>query len=393
MPLFRLLSLQLNAVMNLISPALTDSISTTHFLVSAPGRVNLIGEHTDYNQGWVLPIAIERGIQMEIRRREDNLAVLHSGKEPQAVQIDLTLPIQPGDIPWGRYVEGVLAGYQNLGWIIPGFEAHFTATLPAGGGLSSSAALELATATAVETLCQKWLSPIERALLCQRAEHAFANVPCGIMDQFAITFGKTDHALLLDCRSQEMTQVPLESDDVVILVINSGVKHALADGEYAKRRAECEAAAQWLNTASLRDVSWNLWQSNGSSLPEPLGRRVKHLLSENERTLLFVEALRSSDWEIAGQLMYASHESLASDYQVSCPELDKLVELAQKIPGVFGCRMTGGGFGGCAIALIDKTFAKPIMEAFERQYKNATGTTPTLFLTHAANGPSVTPLN
>jgi galactokinase len=379
--------------MNFISNQLTDLIPQTHFRVNAPGRVNLIGEHTDYNQGWVLPIAIERGIQMEVRRREDHLALFHSGKKTQAVQVDLSTPIEPGDIPWGRYVEGVLAGYQNLGWIIPGFEAHITATLPAGGGLSSSAALELATATAVETLCQRSLPPIERALLCQRAEHAFVNVPCGIMDQFAITFGQTDQALLLDCRSQEMTLVPIESDTVVILVINSGVKHALADGEYAKRRAECEAAAQKLNTVSLRDVSRKLWQSKGSSLPEPLGRRVKHLISENERTLLFVEALKDSDWKTAGHLMYASHESLALDYQVSCPELDKLVELAKEIPGVFGCRMTGGGFGGCAIALIDKTLAQHIMEAFERQYKNATGITPTLFLTHAANGPTVTPLN
>jgi galactokinase len=211
------------------------------------------------------------------------------------------------------------------------------------------------------------------------------------MDQFAITFGQTDQALLLDCRSQEMTPVPLKSDTVAILVIDSGVKHALADGEYAKRRAECEAAAEMLKTVSLRDVSRKLWQSKGSSLPEPLGRRVKHLISENERTLLFVEALKDSDWKTAGHLMYASHESLASDYQVSCPELDKIVQLAQKIPGVFGCRMTGGGFGGCAIALIDKTLAQPIMETFERQYKNATGITPTLFLTHAANGPTVKP--
>jgi galactokinase len=379
--------------MDLISQTLTNSLPQTHFLVNAPGRVNLIGEHTDYNQGWVLPIAIERGIQMEVRRRDDHRAVLHSAKKTQAVQVDLSTPIQPGDVSWGRYVEGVLAGYQKLGWIIPGFEAHITATLPSGGGLSSSAALELATATAVETLCKKSLPPIERALLCQHAEHAFANVPCGIMDQFAITFGRTDRALLLDCRSQEMTRVPLESNTVVILVIDSGVKHALADGEYAKRRAECEAAAEMLDAVSLRDVSRKLWQSKGSSLPEPLGRRVKHLISENERTLLFVEALKESDWKTAGHLMYASHKSLASDYQVSCPELDKLVELAKKIPGVFGCRMTGGGFGGCAIGLIDNTLAQPITEAFERQYKNATGITPSLFLTHAANGPTVSSLN
>lgn len=365
--------------------------ASADFVVSVPGRVNLIGEHTDYNQGWVLPVAIERSIQMVVRRRDDRLATLRSGNNIHKVTVDLTRPIRPGNVPWGRYVEGVLAGYQNLGWTLSGFDAEFSATLPTGGGLSSSAALELAVATAVETLCQKSLPPLQRALLCQTAEHEFANVPCGIMDQFAITFAQAGHALLLDCRSREMSHVPLERTGVLILVINSGVKHALADGEYAKRRAQCGAAAECLNVPSLRDVGRDLLRDKGPDLPEPLRRRARHVVSENERTLLFVEALKSSEWNTAGRLMYESHQSLSLDYQVSCPELDQLVELAREVPGVFGCRMTGGGFGGCAVALVERALAPAGMEKLAQRYQAATGITPTLFLTHATGGPAVMP--
>jgi galactokinase len=366
--------------MNLIPAPAAATVTGADFKVTVPGRVNLIGEHTDYNGGWVLPMAIGRGIQMHVRRRRE------------AVRVDRASPIHPGHIPWGRYAEGVLSEYRKLGWKIPGFEADITADLPAGGGLSSSAALEIATAHAVETLCQRVLPPVERALLCQRAEHDFSGVPCGIMDQFAITFARADQALLLDCNSQQMSHVELKSDSLAILVVNSGVKHALADGEYAKRRAECATAASWLEAASLRDISSNLWQTKGPSLPELLQRRVRHVISENERTLGFVAALKHSDWEAAGSLMYASHDSLATDYQVSCPELDTLVELARKIPGVYGCRMTGGGFGGCVVALIEKSQSKAAMEEFEQQYKKATALAPTLFLTNAVAGPKVTPL-
>jgi galactokinase len=371
----------------------TAPAAGTDFRVNAPGRVNLIGEHTDYNRGWVLPMAVERGIQMRVRRRSDRQAHLNSQTESAPVRVDLSGPIRPGGVPWGRYVEGVLAGYQELGWEIPGFEASISADLPAGGGLSSSAALELATAKAIETLCQKALSPIERALLCQRAEHEFAGVPCGIMDQFAISFARAGEALLLDCHSLQMTPVELNSDSLLLLVVNSGVKHALADGEYAKRRAECEEAARLLEVDSLRDVSSLLWQTKAASLPEPLRKRVAHVISENTRTLAFVSALGASDWKTAGSLMYASHASLANDYQVSCPELDTLVRLARTVPGVYGCRMTGGGFGGCVVALVDKAQATEAWETFARKYQKATGILPACFLTHAAAGPTVTPLD
>ena len=362
------------------------------FLVSAPGRVNLIGEHTDYNRGWVLPMAIERGIQMRVRRRNDRQAQFCSQTESESVRLDLSGPIRPGAVPWGRYLEGVLAGYRELGWEIPGFEANISTDLPSGGGLSSSAALELATAAAIETLCLKALPPAQRALLCQRAEHEFAGVPCGIMDQFAITFAQAGQALLLDCHSLQMAPVPLNGDAPLILVVNSGVKHALADGEYAKRRAECDEAARRLEVDSLRAVSSLHWQTKAASLPETLRKRVTHVISENKRTLEFAAALGASDWKTAGSLMYASHDSLSQDYQVSCPELDTLVRLAREIPGVYGCRMTGGGFGGCVVALVDEAQAALAGEEFGRKYKEATGILPARFLTRAAAGPKVTPL-
>ena len=371
----------------------TSPPSASRFLVWAPGRVNLIGEHTDYNDGWVLPMAIERGIQMRVQRRTDRQAVFCSQTEKALVQVDLSAPIRPGPFAWGRYVEGVLAGYRELDWNIPGFDASVSSDLPAGGGLSSSAALEMATAIAIESLCQKSLPPVQRALLCQRAEHEFAGVPCGIMDQFAIGFAQSGQALLLDCRSQQTTQIALNHGSPTILIVHSGVKHALADGEYARRRAECAEAARLLEVDSLRDVSSLLWQKKGHSLPELLQKRVRHVLSENNRTLAFAAALGASAWSHAGELMYASHDSLRTDYEVSCPALDTLVRLARDIPGVHGCRMTGGGFGGCVVALVDEAKAEQAREAFEQKYRAATGIKPALFLTPAAAGPKVTPLN
>jgi galactokinase len=371
----------------------TPPPSASRFLVWAPGRVNLIGEHTDYNDGWVLPMAIERGIQMRVQRRSDRQAVFCSQTEKALVQVDLSAPIRPGPFAWGRYVEGVLAGYRELDWNIPGFDASVSSDLPAGGGLSSSAALEMATAIAIESLCQKSLPPVQRALLCQRAEHEFAGVPCGIMDQFAIGFARSGQALLLDCRSQQTTQIALNHGSPTILIVHSGVKHALADGEYARRRAECAEAARLLEVDSLRDVSGLLWQKKGHSLPELLQKRVRHVLSENNRTLAFAAALGASAWSHAGELMYASHDSLRTDYEVSCPALDTLVRLARDIPGVHGCRMTGGGFGGCVVALVDEAKAELAREAFEQKYRAATGIKPALFLTPAAAGPKVTPLD
>ena len=357
------------------------------FVVAAPGRVNLIGEHTDYNDGFVLPLAIERGVRLAVVPRNDRLVVLQTDREPGRVEVDLDAPLEPGRRDWARYPVGVVAEYLQRGFAVPGFEARVSADLPAGGGLSSSAALEVATATAVERLCGRTLPPMERALACQRAEHVHAGVPCGIMDQFAVTFGRAGHALLLDCRSRAIRHVPC--GDVAVLVADSGVKHALADGEYARRRQECHAAADRLGVAALRDVSVADWPRLEQRLPEPLARRARHVVTENDRVGRFVTALESGDWSTAGRLMAESHASLAHDYEVSCRELDLLVAAAAGVPGIVGCRMTGGGFGGCVVALARPTEAEAALEALLERYRIASGITAAGFLTRPAAGAAV----
>lgn len=357
------------------------------FIVAAPGRVNLIGEHTDYNDGFVLPMAIERGVRIAVTPRDDRIVSLRTTRDPRAVEIDLRQPLAPGRRDWARYPCGVIAGYVDRGFSVPGFAAEISADLPAGGGLSSSAALEVATATAIETLCGQALLPEEKALLCQRAEHVFASVPCGIMDQFAVTCGRPGHALLLDCRSREIRQVPC--GDVAVLVADSGVKHTLADGEYATRRSQCAAAAAALGVASLRDVAGDGWSARVSTLPDVLRRRATHVLSENTRVHAFTAALEAHDWTKAGRVMGESHESLQHDFEVSCRELDLLVEAAAGVPGIFGCRMTGGGFGGCVVALADPARATAALHTLLDRYRAASGIAATGFLTRAAGGPAI----
>ena len=359
------------------------------FEVVAHGRVNLIGEHTDYNDGLVLPMAIERGIRLSVRPRPDRLAVLRSRREKAVADLDLHGPIVPGRRDWTAYPAGVLAGCQALGWEVPGFEADVAGDLPAGGGLSSSAALEVAVATAVETLCGRSLGPEGKAVLCQRAEHDFAGVPCGIMDQFAVACGRPGHALFLDCRSREIRHVPLDDAGVGVLVIDSGVRHRLVDGEYAARRRQCETAALLLGVRSLRDVGPADWARGCPSLPAVERARAGHVLSENDRVLAFAAALERRDWPAAGRLMRESHESLRRDYEVSCHELDLIVEAAGGVPGVHGCRMTGGGFGGCVVALIDRGRADAVGAAVAAACRAALGREPKMFLTRSAGGPEV----
>jgi len=355
------------------------------FVVVAPGRVNLIGEHTDYNDGFVMPCAIDRGLRIAVSRRPGGRCRLSSDRGGAAAEIDLDRPLVPGRGDWARYVEGVLAGFQRLGWRVPGFEATITADLPAGGGLSSSAALEVGIATAVEVLCGRRLDPVEKALLCQRAEHEFAGVPCGIMDQFAVTLARRGHALLVDCRSRTVEHVPL-GDGVAVLVIDSGVKHALADGGYAARRRECESAATRLGVAALRDVAAEAWPEAERRLADPERRRGRHVVAENARVAGFAAATRAADWTTAGRLMNASHASLRDDFEVSCRELDVICDRVSGLAGVYGCRMTGGGFGGSSVALVESARAVSIAAAAAQVCGEALGREPAMFLTGAAAG-------
>jgi galactokinase len=265
-------------------------------------------------------------------------------------------------------------------------------TVPLGGGLSSSAALEVATATLVEAVTGVTLDPIEKALLCQKAEHEYAGVPCGIMDQFSSVLGRADRLILLDCRSAKAQLVPFEGRDVSVLITNTNVKHALTGGEYAERRGQCEAAARALGLPSLRDCSSQRLAQVSASLEPVLLQRARHVVGEIERTEQAAQAMQRGDWTTMGALMYASHESLRDDYQVSCEELDLLVDVARQIGaagGVYGSRMTGAGFGGCTVSLVKTDRIADITAALRQGYHSRTGIQPTMFVSRPADGAGI----
>jgi len=359
------------------------------FAATAPGRVNLIGEHTDYNDGFVLPMTIERQTLVLGEATHDDEVTFHSLTTGESASFHLQGGVARGDPPWSNYVRGVVAGFQQLPRPVRGFNAVIDSDVPLGGGLSSSAALEVATATFLEALTGEALEPMQKALLCQQAEHTFAGVPCGIMDQFVSVMGRKDHLLLLDCRSRATELVPMTDPAVAVLVINTNLRHKHADGEYARRRAQCEEAASGLRVKTLREVAPAQLEAARSKLDPVLFRRVRHVVTENDRTLRAAQALRAGDWSGLGRLMYESHQSLREDYEVSCKELDTVVEVAHSLGakgGVFGCRMTGGGFGGCAIALVKaaqaESISKHFMDGYERRLRNVA----TVFATRPANG-------
>ncbi len=365
------------------------------WIAAAPGRVNVIGEHTDYNDGFVFPMAIERYTVMAAAPAVPNSTVvrLRDVKGTHTATIDLAQPLKPAAKgSWHNYPMGVIAGFLGRGIRPPGFDAMLDSTVPMGGGLSSSAALEVATATLLELITGKTLDPVEKALLCQKAEHDYAGMPCGIMDQFISVMGKKDHILLLDCRSRETQLVPMSDPSVALLVTNTNVKHELTGGEYAQRRAQCEEAARILGLPSLRSATADVVERAKSKMSDVVYRRARHVVSEIERTQHAAEGVRASNWPTVGQLMYASHSSLRDDYEVSCPELDAVVEIAQGLGlrgGVYGCRMTGGGFGGCTVALVDSGKLQAVSDHIAAAYEQRTGIKPTIFESRPAAGASV----
>jgi galactokinase len=356
--------------------------------------VNVIGEHTDYNDGFVLPMAIEFYSVMAADRPVDGREVitLRSTLEPEVATIDLSQPVVPGVPKWGNYPRGVVAGFQARGIQPGGLDVLLHSTVPLGSGLSSSAALEVCTATLLEAVTGTTLDPVEKALLCQKAEHDFAGVPCGIMDQFISALGREGHLLLLDCRTRKTEIVPLQDPSVALLIINTNVKHELSGGEYAERRAQCEEATRNLGVESLRDVSLEQLENGKSKMRELVYRRARHVIGEISRTVRAAGCVRQSDWPAVGQLMYASHEALRDDYEVSCPELDAVVKIAEAIGeqgGVYGCRMTGGGFGGCCVALVKASSVDGITEKIAADYKARTGIAATIFASRPAAGATV----
>jgi galactokinase len=290
---------------------------------------------------------------------------------------------------WSNYVAGVIAGFVDRGIRPSGFQAVIESSVPYGGGLSSSAALEVATATLLEVITGTGLPPVEKALLCQKAEHEFAGVPCGIMDQFASVMGQEGYLMLLDCRSQQMEQIPLTDPAITVLIVNTNVKHELTGGAYAERRRQCETAARKLGVQSLREAGLAQLESQREHLEPVEFRRARHAISEIERTVQAAKAIKAADWPHVGRLMYASHDSLRDDYEVSCAELDLLVNLARELGtkcGVIGSRMTGGGFGGCTVSLVETDKVDQVAQHIAQSYRAQTSIEPTVLTSRPARG-------
>lgn len=370
-----------------------ELFGTVSIIACAPARVNLIGEHTDYNDGFVMPAAIGFHTCVAASRRNDSTLVVHSEHFNETIELDLKNLDGPHAKHWSDYVRGVAAELNAAGVAVSGANLLIDSDVPLGAGLSSSAAFELSVALALAAISRHDLPRLELVRLAQRAEHTYVGTHCGIMDQFISAFGRREGALMLDCRSLEYRLVPIPND-VRIVICNSMVRHELASGEYNQRRADCEAGVHELQKfypgiSALRDVTLPQLLEHQSSLSPRLFKRCRHVISENARVEAAAAAMERHDCQEFGRLMYASHQSLKSDYEVSCPELDLLVEIASGCNGVVGARMTGGGFGGCTVNLVRVDSVQEFQKEIARRYQVATNITPDIIVTAPAAGATV----
>ncbi|MFW6188886.1 MAG: galactokinase [Planctomycetota bacterium] len=361
----------------------------------APGRVNLIGEHTDYNGGFVMPMAVDREVRVLFRPQERGPVRVWSENYGEWDEFDLDDIRHNETQGWANYVRGVARSLQGAGYELRPVEGLVYGDLPIGAGLSSSAAIEVSAARALCRAAGCEVDSKELALLCQQAENQFVGVNCGIMDQFVSIHAEREHALLLDCRSLDHQLLPLDTDAVRVVVCNTMVHHELGGSEYNKRRARCEKAARILDervdveVEQLRDVTPEMLEQHSSALDEVTLKRARHVVSEDRRTLEAAEALRDGDYERFGELMYASHASLRNDYEVSCEELDVMVEVARGRGGVYGARMVGGGFGGCTVNLVDRDCTEDFKKAVAAAYRDETGIEPEVYEFVAVEGATV----
>jgi galactokinase len=358
-------------------------------VVRAPGRVNLIGEHTDYNGGFVLPVAIDLDIRIALRPRDDRHVRLTRADTGESASFDLGALPGPGDA-WHDYVAGTAWALQEAGQPTHGFDGLLVTTLPIGAGLSSSAALEVVTGWALSGADGPSVEPLELARLAQRAENLHVGVRCGLMDQFASACGVAGHALLLDCRSTAWRPVPIPPE-LALVVTHSGVSHAHGDNEYNARRAACERvvaviAADRPDVALLRDVDLELLERARPRLDARDHARARHVITENLRVLHAVAALESGDHAALGELMAASQASMRDDFEISCPEIDELVAISVASPGVVGSRMTGGGFGGCTVTLVRPDAVDALRSRIEQEYPARTGLIPRVWTLRAVDG-------
>jgi len=356
----------------------------------APGRVNLIGEHTDYNAGFVMPAAINLSVYTKITARDDRKLQVRSDNFADEIEVDLDDASLTARKHWSDYPVGVAVILEGAGYRLRGARLEMNSEVPMGSGLSSSAAVEVSVACALLANSNITVERKELALLCQKAENEFVGARVGIMDQFVALFGEEQRALLLDCRSLEYKLLPVPSS-VRLVVCNTMVKHELASNEYNERRAQCEAGVEHLakflpHVKALRDVTLEQLERYGRDLPEVVYRRCRHVITENARVLAAGEALERSELPEFGRLMADSHVSLRDDYEVSCRELDLMVELADKVEGVYGARMTGGGFGGCTINLVDVDHVEAFIRAVAEGYEQATRLKPEIYVCEASKG-------
>ena len=358
------------------------------FIVRAPGRVNLIGEHTDYNDGFVLPMAIDRAIWIALRPRTDSVVRVHS------LDINLTadfkLDLLSKGQGWLEYLKGVAHELQNAGYKLTGWEGVMAGDVPRGAGLSSSAAVEMAAARTFACASGFEWDAIKMAKIGQRAENHWVGVNCGIMDQMASAASKAEHALFLDCRSMEIQHIPMPAN-VAVVIMDTSTRRGLLDSAYNERRSQCEEAARYFDVKALRDVSVDEFKKRGKRKEESelAWKRARHIVTENQRVLDAVKAMRAGDIKTMGKLFNESHVSLRDDFEVTNDALNQIVESALEQDGCYGARMTGAGFGGCAVALVKKEKARSFADAISMAYRQRSGLDASVYVCQASEGASL----
>jgi galactokinase len=363
-------------------------------IVRSPGRVNIIGEHTDYNNGFVLPAAVDKAIYVAVGLNPDPGTIsLYSNEFGDSHEVALSA-IQPTDKQWPNYILGVADQLIKRGYKIPGFNLVIDGDVPIGAGMSSSAAVECATALALNEILGLGIGRMDLALIAQKAEHEFAGVMCGIMDQFASVFGRKDHVIKLDCQSLEYEYVPLKMDGYKLLLLNTNVKHSLASSEYNTRRAQCEAGVALVKehhpeVRSLRDVTLEMLHKHVEEVDPLVFKRCRFVVQENQRLLSGCEDLRNGDLRSLGHRMYSTHDGLSKEYEVSCPELDFLVDAVRNEEAVLGARMMGGGFGGCTINLVREDAIEGLIERVAQQYREQMNMELTAYVAQVEQGTEV----
>jgi galactokinase len=362
-------------------------------IVRSPGRVNIIGEHTDYNNGFVLPAAIDKAIYVAVSPRNDEQIKLYSGEFDKSFDTSLT-KLKPTKEGWPNYILGVADQLMKRGYAIKGFNLAIDGDVPIGSGLSSSAAVECATAFALNEIFKLGISKKDLAFIGQKAEHTFAGVMCGIMDQFASVFGKKDHVIKLDCQSLDYEYVPLKLEGYKILLLNTNVKHSLASSEYNTRRAQCEQGVAWIKehhpeVNSLRDADMEMLHKYVQPKDALIYKRCKYVVEEKERLLTGCEDLKKGDLKSLGRKMFQTHDGLSKEYEVSCKELDFLVDAVRNNPDIVGARMMGGGFGGCTINIVKEEAIDPLVKSIGESYEKNMGKELTAYIAQVEDGTSL----